>query len=128
MLALGSSDVLSSALPATKLAHYTDPGIYLSGRRIAAKGEGYRFAPTLSSKDWLPSTAQAAIYLCFGDCIPNSPENIWLPIFGPVSLCSGHVRAVLSPLLQEWRSHARGRAYDPSVGFLFTVEQSVSTG
>ena len=71
----------------TKLAHYTDPVIYLSGAESLAKGEGYRFAAHAGSpRIGCQPPLQAAYLSLFWRLHPQFPQNVWL-LYAGLVLC-----------------------------------------
>src|SRR5882672_5670172 len=70
----------------TKLVHYTDPVIYLSGAESLAKGEGYRFAAHAGSpRIGCQPPLQAAYLSLFWRLYPQFPQNVWL-LYGGLGL------------------------------------------
>jgi len=72
----------------TRLAHYTDPLIYLSGAQSIAEGNGYRFAahagtPKIGCQPPLQSTYLSLFWRLY----PRFPENISL-LYGAMVLCA----------------------------------------
>jgi hypothetical protein len=87
LLVLAVLTVFQMCYVPTKLAHYTDPIIYLSGAESLAKGEGYHFATHAGNpRIGCHPPLHAAYLSLFWRLYPHFPENLWL-LYSGLFLC-----------------------------------------